>query len=642
MRKIVKDVTRVTRVNSVDIGVPRAPLVSTLAQAWRQTARWGARILVAAMLAGSVAAPAVAAPKWPMVPYTYFADQESLQDVLQHFASGFSLSLRLGKGVGGVVSGKFNTNTPTDFLDRLGGVYGFSWFVYAGTLYISDASEVETRSISAGPNGIGGMRQALLQLGVLDPRFGWGELPGQDAALVSGPRAYVDLVASTARALPASTARQEIEVFRLKYASVSDRTVTYRDQSTVTPGVATVLRNLIDGKSGDGSDAALRVIAQPLRQAPPVFNQGTTGMVASQSGTVAYDGAPPNLLSGAQTASGLPGADGMGGATASGYGGQGRSRSGSTIQADPRLNALIIQDTPERMPIYRALIAQLDVPSTLIEIEATIVDVNASAVDELGVNWQGGAGRFNYKFQTGVNEATPLKAGLIDLLQPGAMGLGYSSAALNARLSALESNNKADVLSRPSVVTSDNTDAVLDMKQTFYIAQQGERVTSVTPVTVGTSLRVMPRFIEAPTGRQIELAIDIEDGNVVQKEFVNKLPLVKASTISTLAVVGDGQTLVIGGYNSNSFTDGVAKVPLLGDIPIIGSLFSSRAKNQERVERLFMIRPRIVAINGRPVTDDADLVPRSVALSATWTTGSKLGDDLGLFVNDRGSTRLRQ
>jgi len=594
-------------------------------------ALYSVRLLLAAALMG-VAGQAFAGPRWPQVPYTYFADQQSLQEVLQQFASGFSLSLRLGKGVGGVVSGKFNTNTPTDFLDRLGGVYGFNWFVYAGTLYVSDASEVQTRTVSAGPGGVGGMRQALTQLGVLDPRFGWGELPGQNMALVTGPRAYVDLVASMSQALPTNTAKQEIEVFRLKYASVNDRTITYRDQTTTTPGVATILRNLIEGPSDAKVDASLRVLAQPLRAAAPLSNDATTGVVERGGVASAYTGALPNPAFGA---------GGLADAESAGPGGG--VRVPRAIQADPRLNAVIIQDTPERMPIYRALIAQLDVPSTLIEIEATIVDVDASAADELGVDWQGKAGRFNYKFDNGAGPEGKLKEALAGTLKGGSVGLGYSSSFLNAQLSALESKNLAEVMARPSVLTTDNTSAILDLKQTLYIEQTGERVTNITPVSVGTSLRVVPRYIESPNGRQVELTVDIEDGTVVEPKATDKRTTTKVNSISTLALVGDGQTLVIGGYNTNQSTNGVNKVPLLGDIPLLGGLFTSEKKSQRRTERLFMIRPRVVAINGRQISEDEDLVPRSTALSATWTSGSEMGDSLGLILMDRRvATRLRQ
>ena len=95
------------------------------------------RMILATALSLGLAAGAQAAPNWPNVPYSYYARDENLQTLLREFAGGFSLSLQLGPNVTGTVNGKFNANTPTEFLDRLGGVYGFNWFVYAGTLFVS-------------------------------------------------------------------------------------------------------------------------------------------------------------------------------------------------------------------------------------------------------------------------------------------------------------------------------------------------------------------------------------------------------------------------------------------------------------------------------------------------------------------------
>lgn len=299
------------------------------------------------------AGSAWAAPNWPLAPYSYYAQQQSLSDVLREFAAGFSLALQQGKGVQGVVNGRFNARTPTEFIERLSGIYGFNWFVHAGTLYVSRTSDVVTRAVDAAGASPSALRQALLQLGILDERFGWGELPAQGVAMVSGPPAYVALVEQAVAALPKGAGNQQVAVFRLKHASVSDRVIRYRDQQVVTPGMATMLRQLILG-AGPGNDAALAAVAAPLRENPPVF------------GDAAADGNAP--LAGAAQAAG-------------------RRLSEPSVQADTRLNALIVQDIPERMPIYRALIEQLDVPSTLIEIEAMIVDVNTDLVNELGVTW---------------------------------------------------------------------------------------------------------------------------------------------------------------------------------------------------------------------------------------------------------------
>src|SRR5690606_30638976 len=99
-------------------------------------------------------------------------------------------------------------------------------------------------------------------------------------------------------------------------------------------------------------------------------------------------------------------------------------------------------------------------------------------------------------------------------------------------------------------------------------------------------------------GMRVELTIDIEDGRIQQERQIDGLPTVRRSNISTLAVVGNDQTLLIGGYNSSQDTEQVDKVPFLGDIPVLGALFSNRAKTSLRRERLFLIRPRVVAING--------------------------------------------
>src|SRR5690606_228665 len=168
--------------------------------------------------------------------------------------------------------------------NRLGGVYGFNWFVHAGVLFVSDSSQMATRTIDAMGNSISALRQALLQLGVLDTRFGWGELPDQGIALVTGPPRYVQLIERTVEALPMGNGGQQVAVFRLQHASVNDRSVRYRDREVITPGLATVLRNLISGTSGGANNEVLSAIAAPLRDNPPAFS-GPDGSLTASAGT---------------------------------------------------------------------------------------------------------------------------------------------------------------------------------------------------------------------------------------------------------------------------------------------------------------------------------------------------------------------
>ena len=585
--------------------------------------RWIPACALALCLLGS---PVQAAPSWPLAAYSYYAQNESLQNVLRQFAGGFSLALQLSPGVSGTVNGNFNTATPTEFIDKLGGVYGFNWFVYSGTLFVSPASALTTRSISAMGSSITALHDALLELGVLDLRFGWGELADQGIALVSGPPAYVQLVQKMVAALPLGAGGQQVAVFRLKHASVNDRTVSYRSQSVVTPGLATVLRNLILGGGSGANNETLAAVAAPLRENPPVF-------------------AAPAADAGAAPAAAPAGAEG--GVTPprrSRAAGQGLRFREPTVQADTRLNAIIVQDIPDRIPIYRQLIEQLDVPSTLIEIEAMIVDVNSDNVSELGVTWgaQAGNATFGYSdFGLGPSNGLPLDSSAT--LAPGTLGLSISNV-LVARLHALQTKGAANILSQPSILTADNMGALIDLSDTFYIQTTGERVATVTPITVGTSLRVTPRYIEgASDQRKVELTVDIEDGRIQDERKVGDLPTVRKSSISTLAIVGDGQTLLVGGYNSSQDSEQVDKVPGLGDIPLLGALFSSKSKTMQRRERLFLLRPRVVSIQGEIVTP-----PRlqsgnaGPALSATWPEDGKpmsAGEYLDLIQGQQ--TRVR-
>ena len=571
----------------------------------------------AGVLSISLVSSAIGAPNWPNVPYSYYAEQEDLPALLREFAGGFSLALQIGPNVTGRVNGKFNASSPTDFLNRLGGVYGFNWFVYAGTLFVSRSSDMLTRSISAMGSSISALREALDQLGVLDPRFGWGELPDQGIALVSGPPAYVDLVDRTVAALPMGAGGQEVAVFKLKYATVNDRTIRYRDEQVVTPGLATVLRNLITGNGGGANNETLSSIAAPLRESPPAFPlAGGTEVTGSDPAGPASAGKP-----------GRPEAKAGGGL---------RFRE-PTVQADTRLNAIIVQDIPDRIPIYRTLIEQLDQPSTLIEIEAMIVDVNSDLINELGVTW----GAVSGKTALGYGNLALSPSGGLPIggseIAPGTLGLSVGST-LVARIRALQRDGQASILSQPSILTTDNIGAVIDLSDTFYIQTRGERVATVTPVTAGTSLRVTPRYISSSDGARVELTVDIEDGRIQQEQQIDGLPTVRRSNISTLAVVGDDQTLLIGGYNSSQDSEQVDKVPFLGDIPVLGVLFSNRSKTIQRRERLFLIRPRVVAINGKPVVDLFQ--DTSPILNASWGDKRPLMGGNVLIRADEQSTRV--
>ncbi|HVL08703.1 MAG TPA: type III secretion system outer membrane ring subunit SctC [Burkholderiaceae bacterium] len=537
---------------------------------------------------------APAAP-WPDAPFSYYANNARLDNVLREFASNFSMSAQLTPGVTGMVNGRFNTTSPTEFINRLSSIYGFTWFTYSGTLYVSKSTETVTRGITAA-GSISGAREALTSLGIIDPRFGWGEMPDQGVALVSGPPAYVDLIERTIKSLPLGGSAQQVMVFRLRHASVDDRTIMYRDREITTPGLATVIRNLFSGNDSGPvgvTNTTLRALAAPLKSAAPIVED------ASANGDTNAAPAP----------------------AATPRASRGRQAGRPTIQADSRINALIVQDIPERLPMYERLIRELDVPTALIEIEALIIDINSDKLKELGISWggrigkvAGGYGNLNNNDSQGIS----IGAAVSGAINPTTL-LVDAGNYLISRIHALEGEGDAHIQSSPSILTIDNVGALLDLSETFYIRTLGERVASVTPVTAGTTLKVTPRYLPGEGGvPSVQLTVDIEDGQIQDRQ-VDMLPTVRRSVVSTQAIVGENQTLLIGGYNTLARTERDDGVPGLKNIPILGALFSTRSSSFQKRERLFMIKPKIIAsptiASAAPAVAPNELLPPGTDLS---------------------------
>ncbi|WP_153135023.1 type III secretion system outer membrane ring subunit SctC [Paraburkholderia agricolaris] len=531
-----------------------------------------ARSVSAALLASLFAATQsaqAAAPPWPSVNYSYYAQNESLARVLSDFAAAFSLTLDMSPAVEGRLTGRFNTASPTDYLNRLGGIYGFSWYTYGGTLYVNRNSDTVTATIPVSGGNTVAARTALTDLGVLDPRFGWGDMPDQGVVMVSGPPQYVALVQRSLAGLPRVDQRQDIAVFRLQHAQVDDRAIQYRDSQIVIPGVATTLRNLLQDAGGFGNTM------QPGAPARAVAN-GALPSLPALAAAAPLAGAAAGLTPPvAAPAAGTQQNAGPGGALLRG-----------AVEPFPALNAVIVQDAPERMPVYAALIKQLDVPTALIEIEAMVIDVEKSHIDELGVNWRGQIG----------NVAGGVSGGTIALAAGAGTGLLASAGSYFAsRIRALEQAGDARVVSRPSVVTSDNVGAVLNLNQTFYVRTVGERVASVTPVTANTTLKVTPRVVQRDGQSAIQMAIDVQDGRVIDHS-VDDLPTVVTSAVSTQAVVRDGESLLVGGYDTDEANVSSGGVPFLSKIPVLGYLFGRRYSTTQQRERMFLIRPHVVTL----------------------------------------------
>ena len=201
----------------------------------------------------------------------------------------------------------------------------------------------------------------------------------------------------------------------------------------------------------------------------------------------------------------------------------------------------------------------------------------------------------------------------------GPSGAGANTATIVAnatryfvsRLRMLEQQGDASIHARPSILTTENIGAVIDLSETFYIQTTSERSALVTPITAGTTLRITPKLHGSGDQAALRLNVDIEDGQIQASTTVGGIPSVRRGVVSTEASIRKDESLLIGGYNSVQTIKG--KAPLLGDLPLLGAMFSSTTNQTQQRERLFLIRTKVL---GSPPASAAGAVA-PVLLPAT-------------------------
>jgi len=513
------------------------------------------RSALLALSAASVNVMAQTPQSWKEGAYAYAAQNTSLRTVLQDFATSHSVSLKMPADFTGNVDGRLRADSPTDFLNRLGLQYRFQWFVYNDTLYISRQSDQVSRRIKVSADAAPDLKQALTDVGLLEAKFGFGELPDDGVVIVTGPPEYVSLVQDFSAKDKDKKENKDMMVFPLKYASVADRNIQYRDKTVLVPGVATILAELLGQRSGrsasgiqenaGGDDGLKGRMEQQIRdQSDSILNN----LVNSQTpGSSKDDSDDDDDLH-------------------------------PYVSADVRNNALLIRDDPSKRDQYQSLIEQIDVPQKLVEIDAMIVDVDRKSLNELGANLQGTFGN--------------ITAG--STLFRGASSLFVTDySRFFSQIQALEGSGNASIVANPSILTLENQPAVIDLSDTAFITATGERVVDIQPVTAGTSLQVVPRAIGHGQHETVQLMVDIEDGKV-DRDDDNVATGDQKVTISTQALVEENGSLVMGGIHSRETGDMSHRIPVLGDIPYIGKLFSYTRHETSQRERLFIITPHLI------------------------------------------------
>lgn len=302
----------------------------------------------------------------------------------------------------------------------------------------------------------------------------------------------------------------------------------------------------------------------------------------------------------------------QGGATG-GAGGRWLSARGS-LMAEPRTNQLFISDLPERVRQVQTLLAQLDVPVRQVLIEARIVEADDQFGQSLGVRLGAGlavplrsqAGSNTLAF--GANNA-PAAAGVVPgnqvnlpagmagqtLSTPATFAVSLFNAAadrfINVEISALEAAGLGNVVSRPRVVTADQTKALIEQGTELpYQTSAGIGVTVISFRKANLKLEVTPQI--TPDG---SVVLDVD----VNRDSVGPLTpagyAINTKHVKTQVRVEDGGTVVLGGIYEEADRNDQAKVPGLGNLPGLGWLFKNRDQTRRKSELLIFLTPRVVA-----------------------------------------------
>jgi len=263
-----------------------------------------------------------------------------------------------------------------------------------------------------------------------------------------------------------------------------------------------------------------------------------------------------------------------------------------------KTNTLIITDTARKIQEIRELLARLDVPARQVMIEARVVVADSNWSRDLGVRLnfaaQNSAGNRTF---SGNGQALPGATGtlpglLMNLIDPTNQNM------LGLELQALEADNRGKVVSNPRVMTSNLKPAViLNGTQIPYITPGTlSSPATVTFKDVFLCLLVDPQILNNDSLiMTVEVQKDATDAsNTVNVAGVGPVPAITTKRVKTQVRVNNGETLVIGGIFDQQETNNVSKVPLLGDLPVLGNLFKTTSKSDGKTELLIFLTPRIL------------------------------------------------
>lgn len=275
-----------------------------------------------------------------------------------------------------------------------------------------------------------------------------------------------------------------------------------------------------------------------------------------------------------------------------------------SVNVDKRTNMLLLKDTARVIKAVKNMIKVLDIPVRQVVIEARMVTVNDSVGEELGIRW--GNSNVNGDLSTsgsldGLTNGSLDERLNVNLPVVGAAGrIAFriaklaSGKILDLELSALEKENKAEIIASPRITTADQQTAYIEQGTEIpYVESASSGATAVSFKKAVLSLQVTPQI--TPDNKIIlDLVITQDSKGDVIPTGLGQAVSINTQEIKTQVLVGNGETIVLGGIYQQRIIDTVQKVPFLGDIPFLGALFRTTIKENRKSELLIFVTPRLV------------------------------------------------
>ena len=460
-----------------------------------------------------------------------------------------------------------------------------------------------------------GAAQLVPILRPLIPQYGHlAAHPGSNMLIVSDRASNVDRMLRIIRRIDQSN-DDEIEIVRLEHASAAEivRVLTALLQTPRTDGAPVTISLISDARTnsvlvGGDKTERLRLRALIAHLDTPLEDGGDTQVRYLQ-----YADADELSSKLQQHFAQQAGADGTPSAN---------SAQNVSVWADTQTNAIIVNAPPKMMRSLMSIVDKLDIKRAQVLVEAIIVEVIADKTSELGVTWGLDDGSSNNPFaltnfpsggpgvvqlggalvasENGVTNPTSL------IGEGGTVGVGRLSnnrTSFAAILNALQGDADTNIISTPTLVTTDNEEATLNVGQevpfvTGSFSNTGGTVGAVNPFQtiqrqqVGVKLSITPQINEG--GNSLLLKISQEISNIASSAAGAVDLITNERIIETTVIVDDGEILVLGGLLEDTLRESEQRVPILGSIPILGALFRTQKSDIVKTNLMVFIRPKIL------------------------------------------------